>query len=265
MPELVSSREGSVTVRPAGTGEVTLFLPAGRDCLLADATCSADDGLALEETLVGTVAEPSDALVAAFVTVPGEHNGPVRDERVRIQFSLPIEISPEDFATHAWVVGGGAGIRAERVEPGLWDVWFRPAAPDLDMTIALDGRLDCGLEQGAICTADEKQLAHGIEATIPSDVSRPNGTTDLLVGNRQVSGGQSQLGVNVSHSGSPTRFYLAQPFTTGSNVTGYDLNSVGLKTRLRFNASYRWVSSSGPPVPMADQGCPLLRCDVRLP
>ena len=235
--ELVSSREGSVTVRPAGTGEVTLFLPAGRDCLLADATCSADDGLALEETLVGTVAAPSDALVAAFVTVPGKHNGPVRDERVRIQFSLPIDISPEDFATLAWVVGGGAAIRAERVEPGLWDIWFRPSAPDLDLTIALDGRLDCALTEGAICTAGEKQLAHGIEATIAAEVSRPNGTTDLLVGNRQVSGGQSQLGVNVSHSGSPTRLYLAQPFTTGSNVTGYDLNSVGLKTRLRFNAS----------------------------
>ena len=246
--ELVSSREGSVTVRPAGTGEVTLFLPAGRDCLLADATCSADDGLALEETLVGTVAAPSDALVAAFVTVPGKHNGPVRDERVRIQFSLPIDISPEDFATLAWVVGGGAAIRAERVEPGLWDIWFRPSAPDLDLTIALDGRLDCALTEGAICTAGEKQLAHGIEATIAAEVSRPNGTTDLLVGNRQVSGGQSQLGVNVSHFSSPTRFYLAQPFTTGSNVTGYDLNSVGLKTRLRFN-SYRlgvelWSSGS---------------------
>ena len=211
----------SLTVRPSGSEPVVLML-GSRDCAgPGSAVCRASDGAALAVPLTGVVPGPSTSLIAAFRDLPGRHHGPFREESARVQFSQPIDITAEEFAGHSWLVRNGTATRASQVNgrSDLWDVWFKPQAPDRDMVLTLEGDLDCVTQRGAICTADSLRLANNLQGTMRRAVERANGDTGLLVGNR-----------NVATSEWWTSWPVAQAFTTGPHTAGYDLNSVLLRS-----------------------------------
>ena len=110
-----------ITVEPDGEGDVTVTLPAGRECAISGAICTGGENRRqLSNTPTATVAGPVDesesaALTASFVEAPHEHDGETAF-KLRIAFSEGISIGFRTFRDQSLSVSGGSVTKAKRVD-----------------------------------------------------------------------------------------------------------------------------------------------------
>ncbi len=160
-----------ITVAPDGEGEVTVTLPAGRECAVSGAICTrGGDRRQLTNTPTATVAGPVDeaapaVLTASFVEAPHEHDGETAFT-LRIGFSEGISISYRTFRDQSVSVSGGSVTGANRVDrrKDLWKVTVKPGSRG-DVTVTLAGGRACGTA-GAVCIGDGRALSAGISTTV---------------------------------------------------------------------------------------------------
>ena len=163
-----------MTVEPDGGGEVTVTLPAGRECPVSGAICTkGENRRQLTNTPAATVAGPAAAapavepLTASFEGMPGEHDG-AGAFTFRVAFSENIGISNRSLREDAFAVTGGRVTRGRRVDRrrDLFEVTVRPDSAG-GVTIALPAGRECAVP-GAICTRGEprRQLTNTLSATV---------------------------------------------------------------------------------------------------
>ena len=167
-----------MTVEPDGDGEVTVTLPAGRECGVSGAICTkGENRRQLTNTPAATVAGPAvetgaAGLTAAFVGMPSEHRGE-GGFRFRVAFSEDIGISYRSLREDAFAVSGGRVTGGKRVDGrrDLFEMTVRPTSVG-DVTITLLAGRACAVS-GAICTKGEprRKLTNTISATVGGPVS----------------------------------------------------------------------------------------------
>ena len=167
-----------MTVEPDGDGEVTVTLPAGRECSVSGAICTkGENRRQLTNTLAATVAGPAvetgpAGLTAALVDMPSEHRGE-GGFRFRVAFSENIGISYRSLREDAFTVSGGRVTGGKRVD-GRRDLFEMTVRPEslADVRIALAAGRDCAVS-GAICTKGEprRRLTNAISATVKGPVA----------------------------------------------------------------------------------------------
>ena len=165
-----------MTVEPDGDGEVTVTLPAGRECSVSGAICTkGENRRQLTNTPTATVAGPgvetgSAGLTARFARVPSEHDGKTAF-KLRIAFSEEIRMSGRRLRSDVVAVSGGRATRAGRVNrrKDLWKLKVRPdSLADVTVTLAAGAACDT---PAAVCTADGKALSHTLSATVRGPVA----------------------------------------------------------------------------------------------
>ena len=161
-----------VTIRPDGTGPVTVSLEPSADCGEAESLCTASGGT-LETPISlrvegpgGPVQDTAAApLTARFENVPAMHDGST-PFTVEIRFSEPphgrvgqLPGMRNGALRRALEVTGGTATRLRRVN-GVHThriVTVEPAGPDA-VTVALSPRESCDMK-GAVCTEDGRALS----------------------------------------------------------------------------------------------------------
>ena len=175
-----------------------------------------------EEYVIARLREASSAqraLQGRFVSPPERHDGKKRI-KVRVEFSEPVEESPENVGEHGVEVEGGqvtsvspvggdapdgAGTRSVGGRNAGRDdrevVWEFEIEPDSDgdLTISLDAGRPCG-EPGAICTADGRSLSEGISTTVEGPEPGPAPLTAAFEGMPEAHDGESAFRFRVAFS-----------------------------------------------------------------
>ena len=175
-----------MTVEPDGAGEMTITLPAGRECSVSGAICTkGENRRQLTNTPTATVVGPASnegeteditetPLTASFEGVPSEHDGE-RTFRFRVAFSEPIAISYRSLREDAFEVTGGRVTRGKRVD-GRKDLFEITVEPDVagEVAISLPAGRDCEVS-GAICTwgPPRKPLTNTPAATVAGPPMAP--------------------------------------------------------------------------------------------
>ena len=169
-----------MTVEPDGEGDVTVTLPAGRECTVSGAICTKGENRrqltnAPTATVAGPAMETGPApLTASFVGVPAEHDGE-SGFRFRVAFSENIGISYRSLREDAFTVTGGRVTRGRRVDDRR-DLFEMTVEPDSNeaVTISLPAGRACGVS-GAICTKGEhgRQLTNTPTATVAGPPAPP--------------------------------------------------------------------------------------------
>ena len=165
-----------MTVEPDGDGEVTVTLPAGRECSVSGAICTkGENRRQLTNTPTATVAGPAvetgpAGLTAQFVDMPAEHDGETAF-KLRIAFSEEIRMSGRRLRSDVVAVSGGRATKARPVN-GRKDLWKLTVRPDslVEVTVTLAGGAACD-SPGAVCTADGQALSNTISATVRGPVA----------------------------------------------------------------------------------------------
>ena len=167
-----------MTVEPDGEGEVTVTLPAGRECGVSGAICTkGENRRQLTNTPAATVAGPAvesgpAGLTARFVGMPSEHRGE-GGFRFRVAFSEDIGISFRSLREDTFTVTGGRVTGGKRVDGrrDLFEMTVRPTSVG-DVTITLLAGRACAVS-GAICTKGEprRRLTNTISATVRGPVA----------------------------------------------------------------------------------------------
>ena len=167
-----------MTVEPDGGGDVTVTLPAGRECGVSGAICTkGENRRQLTNAPTATVAGPGAAsgpapLTARFEGMPAEHDG-TNGITFRVAFSEDIGISFRSLREDAFTVTGGRVTGGRRVDDrrDLFEMTVRPES-FADVTIALLAGRECGVS-GAICTKGEnrRKLTNTPSATVPGPVT----------------------------------------------------------------------------------------------
>ena len=165
-----------MTVEPDGEGEVTVTLPAGRDCGISGAICTkGENRRQLTSTPTATVAGPAvetgpAGLTARFVDMPAEHDGTAAF-KLRIAFSETIRMSGRRLRGDVVSVSGGRATKARPVNgrKDRWDLTVRPASL-ADVTVTLSSGAACD-SPAAVCTADGKALSHTLSTTVRGPVA----------------------------------------------------------------------------------------------
>ena len=162
-----------MTVEPDGEGEVTVTLPAGRECAVSGAICTkGENRRQLTNTPAATVAGPEvetagPALTARFENMPAAHDGEGAFT-FRVAFSENIGISYRSLREDAFEVTGGRVTRGERVDDRR-DLFEMTVEPDggSAVTVTLSAGRECSVS-GAICTKGEnrRQLTNTPTATV---------------------------------------------------------------------------------------------------
>ena len=165
-----------MTVEPEGDGEVTVTLPAGRECSVSGAICTKGENRrqltnAPTATVAGPAVETGPAgLTARFVDMPSEHDGETAF-KFRIAFSEEIRMSGRRLRSDVVAVSGGRATKAGRVNRPK-DLWKLKVRPDslADVTVTLSSGAACDT-LGAVCTADGRALSNTISATVEGPVA----------------------------------------------------------------------------------------------
>ena len=165
-----------MTVEPDGDGEVTVTLPAGRECSVSGAICTKGENRrqltnAPAATVAGPAVETGPAgLTARFVDMPSEHDGETAF-KFRIAFSEEIRMSGRRLRSDVVAVSGGRATKAGRVNRPK-DLWKLKVRPDslADVTVTLSSGAACDTP-GAVCTADGRALSNTISATVEGPVA----------------------------------------------------------------------------------------------
>ena len=165
-----------MTVEPDGDGEVTVTLPAGRECGVSGAICTKGENRrqltnAPTATVAGPAVETGPAgLTARFVDMPSEHDGETAF-KFRIAFSEEIRMSGRRLRSEVVAVSGGRATKAGRANRRK-DLWKLKVRPDslADVTVTLSSGAACDTP-GAVCTADGRALSNTISATVRGPVA----------------------------------------------------------------------------------------------
>ena len=167
-----------MTVEPDGGGDVTVTLPAGRECGVSGAICTkGENRRQLTNTPAATVAGPAvetgtAGLTAAFVGMPSEHRGE-GGFRFRVAFSEPIRMSGRRLRSDVVSVAGGRATKARPVNgrKDRWDLTVKPASR-ADVTITLAGGAACDTP-AAVCTKRQprRPLTTTLATTVPGPVA----------------------------------------------------------------------------------------------
>ena len=192
-----------MTVEPDGAGEVTIELPAGRECGVSGAICTkGENRRQLTNSPSATVAGPPDeapaGLTATFEDVPAAHDGSAFT--FRMAFSEDIGISYRALREDALAVTGGRVTRGARVDDrrDLFEMTVRPESDD-DVTITLQAGRECAVS-GAICTKGEnrRKLTNTITATVAGPPDER--TTNRPATGAPTIGGTPQVGEELTAS-----------------------------------------------------------------
>ena len=162
-----------MTVEPDSGGDVTIELPAGRECATSGAICTkGENRRQLTNSPSVTVADPAGGsgppeLTASFEGMPAKHRGE-GGFHFRVAFSEDIGISFRALREDAFTVTGGRVTGGSRVDGrrDLFEMTVRPDS-DGDVTITLPAGRECATS-GAICTKGEnrRQLTNSPSATV---------------------------------------------------------------------------------------------------
>ena len=164
-----------MTVRPESDDDVTITLPAGRECAVAGAICTkGKNRRKLTNTITATVAGPPDdapaPLTASFEGMPVEHEGESAFT-LRIAFSEPLSwMNGRRLREDVVAVSGGRATKAGRVNRrrDLWELTVEPDSP-ADVTVTLAAGAACD-SPAAVCTKDGRALSNTISATVRGPV-----------------------------------------------------------------------------------------------
>ena len=166
-----------ITVEPDGAGEVTISLPAGRECSVSGAICTwGPPRKPLTDTPTATVAGPAEEsapapLTASFVGVPAEHDGETAFT-LRIAFSEPLSwMNGRRLREDVVAAAGGRATKAGRVNRRR-DLWKLTVEPDslADVTVTLAAGAACDTP-AAVCTKDGRALSNTISTTVRGPVA----------------------------------------------------------------------------------------------
>ena len=166
-----------MTVEPDGEGEVTVTLPAGRECTVSGAICTkGENRRQLTNAPTATVAGPAvetgpAALTASFVDVPAEHDGESAFT-FRIAFSERVGwMNGRRLRENVVAVSGGRATAAGRVNRRR-DLWKVTVEPDslADVTVTLEAGAACRTP-AAVCTSDGRALSNTISTTVRGPVT----------------------------------------------------------------------------------------------
>ena len=171
-----------MTVEPDGEGDVTVMLPAGRECSVSGAICTkGENRRQLTNTPAATVAgPPAVPLTASFVDVPAEHDGETAFT-FRLAFSERVGwMSGRRLRSDVVAVSGGRATAAGRVDRrrDLWQVTVEPdSLADVTVTLAAGAACD---SPAAVCTADGRALSNTMSTTVlgPATPRRLTGSAD---------------------------------------------------------------------------------------
>ena len=157
------------TIEPASSADVTVVVPAGRDCAGSGAVCT-PDGRPLLNGLAAVIAGPGAGtravpLTAQFDSMPVEHDGAAAFT-FELRFSEAISTPKKALRDHAITVSGARVEKAKRVD-GRSDRWRITVAPDshADVTVILAAGRPC-TETGAVCTAAGEPLSNALAAVV---------------------------------------------------------------------------------------------------
>ena len=162
-----------MTVEPDGAGEVTITLPAGRECSVSGAICTkGENRRQLTNTPTATVAGPPVVpLTASFEGVPAEHDGQTAFT-LRIAFSERVGwMNGRRLREDVVAVAGGRATKASRVNRRR-DLWQVTVEPDslADVTVTLAAGAACRTP-AAVCTSDGRALSNTIATTVRGPVA----------------------------------------------------------------------------------------------
>ena len=165
-----------MTVEPDGEGEVTIALPAGRECGISGAICTkGENRRQLTNTPAATVAGPAmetaaAGLTAQFARAPAAHDGKAAFT-LRIAFSETIRMSGRRLRGDVVSVAGGRATKARAVN-GRKDRWDLTVKPDslADVKVTLAGGAACD-SPAAVCTADGQALSKTISTVVRGPVA----------------------------------------------------------------------------------------------
>ena len=166
-----------MTVEPDGEGDVTVTLPAGRECSVSGAICTkGENRRQLTNTPTATVAGPAvetgpASLTASFVDVPAEHDGETAFT-FRIAFSERVGwMNGRRLRENVVAVAGGRATSASRVDRRR-DLWQVTVEPDslADVTVTLSAGAACRTP-AAVCTSDGRALSNTISTTVRGPVA----------------------------------------------------------------------------------------------
>ena len=166
-----------ITVEPDGAGEVTISLPAGRECSVSGAICTwGPPRKQLTNTPTATVAGPAEEsapapLTASFVDVPAEHDGETAF-KLRMAFSERLSwMNGRRLREDVVAVSGGRATKGKRVNRrrDLWDLTVEPdSLADVTVTLAAGAACD---SPAAVCTKDGRALSTTISTTVRGPVA----------------------------------------------------------------------------------------------
>ncbi len=167
-----------MTVEPDGGDNVTITLPASRECGVSGAICTkGENRRQLTNTPTATVAGPEAGsgpvpLTARFVGMPAEHRGE-GGFRFRVAFSEPIRMSGRRLRADVVAVAGGRATKARPVNgrKDRWDLTVKPASR-ADVTITLAAGAACDTP-AAVCTKRQprRPLTTTLATTVPGPVA----------------------------------------------------------------------------------------------
>ena len=120
----------------------------------------------LTSAATAAVAAKPTPLTASFSNVPNSHDGQTAFT-FELRFSEEFGISYVTLRDHAFSVTGGTVNKAKRLTQGSNIGWTITVTPDsaAHVTIDLPATADCEA-QGAVCTADGRQLSNRLEFTV---------------------------------------------------------------------------------------------------
>ncbi len=159
-----------ITIEPTG-GDLSIRLPATRDCESGDAVCT-EDGRYLRNPVSVTIAEGAVPPLTAEFDAPPEHDGS-EDLTVWLDFNGPVDLSEWMMANRAVSVSGGR-IRAAEHEIGARQSWQLTVEPtsieDVVLTVSPPASCD---DSHALCAADGRKLSSGAEVRVKGPASIP--------------------------------------------------------------------------------------------
>ena len=236
-----------MTVEPDGEGDVTVTLPAGRECGVSGAICTkGENRRQLTNTPTATVAGPAvetgpAGLTARFVDMPAEHDGKTAF-KLRIAFSETIRMSGRRLRSDVVSVAGGRATKARAVN-GRKDRWDLTVRPDslADVTVTLSSGAACD-SPASVCTADGKALSHTLSTTVRGPVAVS--VADARV--REAAGATLDFAVSLSRAASgPVSVTWAT--ADGSATAGSDYRAGQGKLRFAPGETEKTI-----PVPVLD-------------
>ena len=201
-----SSGTWELTVRPSGTGGVTLRVPA-RSCGEAHAVCI--NGRALPEAAEVTIAgmQGTDNAITAQVTAASaSHDGSASFE-IEFEFShAPRSLSYRTVRDDLFDVTGGRIANASRLTRGESLGWRLTVQPDGNGAVTIDARATSDCEAAyAVCDAEGRMFDGGLEHTVPGPAPEPESETlpvvSIAAGETPVNEG-TDLSFTLSRTGS---------------------------------------------------------------